>query len=134
MTYQEFTTKTGLTPTAEEYHLIEAMYMATGNMHKDEFCKEYKKIGCSHLVIELFHSILVLQNQNEIANNNIEHCLDEKNQMVDFLIDLSEKISNKDLLNKAVEIVGQREVIRRKLEKDYNILTCEKAWLLNNLL
>lgn len=134
MTYQEFTAKTGLTPTVEEYHLIEAMYMATGNMYKDEFCKEYKKIGCSHLVIELFHSILALQDQNETAANTIELYLDKKNQMVDFLIDLSEEISNRDLLNKAVEIVGPREVIRRKLEKDYNILTCEKAWLLNNLL
>ena len=121
MTYKEFIIKTRLTPTVEEYKLIEAMYMATDNMYMDEFCKEYKKVGCSHLVIELFNSIRKLQDQNEIAANTIERYLDEKNQMVDFLIDRAKELSDMVLINKAVEMVGYREVIRRKLEKDYNL-------------
>ena len=36
MTREEFTERTGLTPTSEEYQHIEAMYMAAGNMDKDE--------------------------------------------------------------------------------------------------
>lgn len=47
MTQQEFEDRTSKTVTSEEYARIEAMYMAAGNMDKDQFCTEYKKHGAS---------------------------------------------------------------------------------------
>lgn len=54
MTQQEFEDRTGKTVTSEEYARIEAMYMAAGNMDKDQFCTEYKKHGSSAIVAEYY--------------------------------------------------------------------------------
>ena len=43
MNQQEFESRTGLTPTSEEYAYIERIYMAAGNMDKDAFCNDIKK-------------------------------------------------------------------------------------------
>ena len=47
MTQQEFEDRTGKTVTSEEYARIEAMYMAAGNMDKDQFCTE--SVSYTHL-------------------------------------------------------------------------------------
>ena len=54
MTQQEFEDRTGKTVSSGKYALIEAMYMAAGNMDKDQFCAEYKKHGASVLVAEYY--------------------------------------------------------------------------------
>lgn len=42
MTQQEFMERTGITPTAEDFDYIHAVYLNT-SMNKDEFCKDFKK-------------------------------------------------------------------------------------------
>ncbi len=42
MTQKEFEERTRRLITAEDYHLVENLYMAAGNMGKDEFCKEMR--------------------------------------------------------------------------------------------
>ena len=44
MMESEFIERTGFEPTATEYAEIEAEYMGT-DVHKDQFCKEWKKKG-----------------------------------------------------------------------------------------
>jgi hypothetical protein len=133
MNHQEFIEKTGLTPTIEEYKTIEAIYMAAGEMDKDEFCKEFKKYGDSCLVSELFRAICTLKGQYEERCNEIEDLHEQKNEMVDFLIDRAQAFSDKELLEKASEMVGQKEVIRRRIVKGYNLWSYETEWMLNNL-
>lgn len=133
MNYQEFTERTGLTPTIEEYQTIEAIYMAAGEMDKDEFCKEFKKHGDSRLVAELFKTICTLKGQYEERCNEIEDLHEQKNEMVDFLIDRAQVFSDKELLEKASEIAGQKEVIRRRIVKGYTLWAYETEWMLNNL-
>ena len=65
MTQQEFEDRTGKTVTSEEYARIEAMYMAAGNMDKDQFCTEYKKHGSSAIVAEYYRRITVLNGMLE---------------------------------------------------------------------
>lgn len=69
MTQQEFEDRTGKTVTSEEYARIEAMYMAAGNMDKDQFCTEYKKHGSSAIVAEYYRRITVLNGMLEERNN-----------------------------------------------------------------
>lgn len=42
MTQKEFEDRARRLITAEDYHLVENLYMAAGNMGKDEFCKEMR--------------------------------------------------------------------------------------------
>ena len=72
MTKQEFEARTGLKVSSEDYARIEKMYMAAGNMDKDMFCAEYKKVGTSVLVTELFRQVLVLKGQLEERNNELD--------------------------------------------------------------
>ena len=81
MNHQEFIERTGLTPTIEEYQAIEAIYMAAGEMDKDEFCKEYKKCGNSRLVTELFRTVCTLKGQYDERINEID---DLHQQKTDF--------------------------------------------------
>ena len=133
MNKQEFTERTGLTPTIEEYKSIEAMYIASGEMDKDEFCKEFKKYGSSRLVSELFKTLCAREGQYEERCNEIDDLHRQKDEMVDFLIDRSQAFSDKELLEKASEMVGQKEVIRRRILKGYQLWSYETEWMLNNL-
>jgi hypothetical protein len=133
MNHQEFIERTGLTPTIEEYQAIEAIYMAAGEMDKDEFCKEFKKWGNSRLVAELFRTVCTLKGQYEERCNEIEDLHQQKNEMVNFLIDRAQAFSDKELLEKASEMVGQKEVIRRRIVKEHQLWVYETEWMLNNL-
>jgi hypothetical protein len=133
MNHQEFIERTGLAPAIEEYQTIEAIYMAAGEMDKDEFCKEFKKCGNSRLVTELFRTVCTLKGQYEERLGEIEDLHGQKNEMVDFLIDRAQAFSDKELLEKASEMVGQKEVIRRRIVKGYNLWAYETEWMLNNL-
>ena len=57
MTQKEFEERTGITPTAEEFDYIHAVYMNT-SMDKDAFCKEYKKHGESRITREVHVRVL----------------------------------------------------------------------------
>ncbi|MDR1120679.1 MAG: hypothetical protein LBM08_07145 [Dysgonamonadaceae bacterium] len=133
MSHQEFIERTGLTPTIEEYQTIEAIYMAAGEMDKDEFCKDFKKCGSSRLVAELFGRTRTLKGQYEERCNEIEDLHEQKNEMVDFLIERAQAFSDKELLEKASEMVGQKEVIRRRIVKGHTLWSHETEWMLSNL-
>ncbi len=133
MNHQEFIERTGLTPTIEEYPTIEAIYMAAGEMDKDEFCKEFKKCGNSRLVVELFRTVCILKGRYDERCDEIDDLHEQKNEMVDFLIDRAQAFSDKELLEKASKIVGQKEVIRRRIVKGHTLWAYETEWMLNNL-
>lgn len=131
MNKQEFIDRTGFTPTSEEYETIEALYMAAGEMDKDEFCKEYKKHG--RLVSVIFKETKVLKGQLEEANNIIEDLHEQKSQILDFLIEQAEKWSASDLREKAIEILGAKEYLRRKVEKGFNLWKSDRELLIEIL-
>ena len=122
MTQKEFETRFGQEVTPESFDYANRVYMAAGNLDKDDFCKEWKNqhIRNSDTVATL--AIKVEINQATIKNlkRQIEKsdlCLQEfRDQMVDFLILQAEKWSASDLREKAIKIVGETEYIRRRLE------------------
>jgi hypothetical protein len=85
MNHQEFIERTGLTPTIAEYQTIEAIYMAAGEMNKDEFCKEFRKCRNSRLVSELFKTVCTLKGQYEERCNEIEDLYQRKTKWLIFL-------------------------------------------------
>ena len=53
--------------------------------------------------------------------------------MADFLIEQAEKWSATDLRAKAIEVLGSREYLRRKLEKGFNLWESDRELLINVL-
>ena len=63
MTQQEFMERTGITPTAEDFDYIHAVYLNT-SMNKDEFCKISKKHGTSRIIRDVHVRVLNYRNRN----------------------------------------------------------------------
>lgn len=126
MTQQEFTERTGLTITAQEFVKINNTYMAAGDMDKDEFCKEYLKHGSSNLVTIL--TLMVIE--KECQKRQLQK---QREEMVNFLIEQAEKWSATDLRDKAIKMIGAKEYLIRKIEKGFNLWEADKKLIVENL-
>lgn len=136
MTQREFEERTRRLITAEDYYLVENLYMAAGNMGKDEFCEEMRKM-CAY----------------DGANDNIElrQCLKEIGQYVvakdvelnflkktvtsekmvlaEFLVGKASAYEDTDFYRKAVRLVGQREVTLMKMRMDLPLWEEDKEFI-----
>ena len=127
MTQQEFETRFGQEVTPESFDYANRVYMAAGNLDKDQFCKEWKNqhIRNSDTVTALTMEVESCQATIKNLKRQIEKsdlCLEEfRDQMVDFLILQAEKWSASDLREKAIRIVGETEYIRRRLEMNLGL-------------
>ena len=114
MTKQEFEARTGMKTNSEDYARIEKMYRAAGNMDKDLFCAEYKKVGTSVLVAELFRQVIVLKGQLEERNNELDDA--------EFLVGkaaVHKDDDGEDFYRVALRIAGRNACVRTKLEYGY---------------
>ena len=103
MTQKEFEERTKRTVKAEDYFIIERLYMAT-NMDKDEFCKEFQ---------EMNNSIRpgIQQSLREISNRL--GALEAQNATLKISM---RKRDDTDFRNQAVKLVGEVEVVKRTIE------------------
>lgn len=124
MTQQEFNERTGLNANAETYESIEKVYMNT-DLDKDTFCKAWESNR------GLLHEI---ETKTVLARILAEELQEQQNQMVGFLIVQAEKWSAIDLRNKAIQMIGEKEYLRRKIEKGYNLWEEDKKMLIEILL
>lgn len=108
MTQQEFTERTGIIPTAEDFEYIHAVYLNT-SMDKDEFCKDFKKHGDSRITREVHVRVLNYEMKCERLKNAI-------NELADFLIGKAHAYDDTDFRNQAVKLVGEMDVVRRTIE------------------
>ena len=108
MTQQEFTERTGITPTAEDFDYIHAVYLNT-SMDKDEFCKDFKKHGESRIIRDVHIRVLNYEMKCERQKNAI-------NELADFLIGKAHAYDDTDFRNQAVKLVGEMDVVKRTIE------------------
>ena len=94
MTQQEFMERTGITPTAEDFDYIHAVYLNT-SMNKDEFCKDFKKHGDSRIIRDV-----------------------HVDNLTDFLIGKAHAYddTDTDFRKEAVRLAGEVEVVKRTIE------------------
>lgn len=140
MTQKEFEERTRRKIAAEDYYLVENLYMAAGNMGKDEFCKEMRAM-CAY----------------DGANDHIElrECLKEigrhvgakdaelsflkktvssgKMELAEFLIGKACAYEDSDFYREAVKLIGQREAISMKLRMDLPLWEEDKKYLMSAL-
>lgn len=133
MTQNEFEQRTNMKVTAEEYQKIEKLYMSAGNIDKDTFCKEYKKVASSRIVTELHLQVRMLENQVESLKSDKKQMASDKDELIDFMIEQSEKYSSSELRQRAIELLGAKEYLRRKLERGYNLWELDRKLLVELL-
>lgn len=140
MNRKEFEERTKRLITDEDYRLVENLYLAAGNMDKDKFCDEMRRM-CAY----------------DAANDHIElrECLKEigrhvgakdaelsflkrrvervKMELAEFLVGKASAYEDSDFYRQAVVLVGQREVTRMKLEMDLPLWNEDKEYIKENL-
>lgn len=136
MTQKEFEELTRRLITAEDYRLVENLYLAAGNMDKNEFCKEIRAM-CAY----------------DAANDHIElrRCLKEigrkvgaqdaglgflkrttrekQRELAEFLVGKACAYEDSDFHREAVKLIGQREVTLMKLRMDLPLWDEDKKYL-----
>jgi hypothetical protein len=116
MTQKEFEERTGLKVTADGYtEEVEACYMNT-DIDKDMFCELWMKHPAALKEIEL-KTVLVRE------------LYEERKSLSNFLIDKAEKWSASDLREKAIAMIGEKEYLRRKIARGYNLWDADKKLL-----
>ena len=141
MLQKEFEERIGRSVTEQEYLDANAMYENAGDMDKDEFCREWLKIGSSRLVkclaektYELSKALnerrLLLRESQAICSDAADAMLEIERGLLDgeTVERTSREIFAAEMLDReACWLVGAREVVLRKIrmgmvlsEKDKN--------------
>lgn len=126
MTQKEFFERTGIELTEDQYKEVETMYLEAGNMDKDEFCKDYKKHHESILLATYFR-------QAENLKDKLDAMRDERNSLVDFLLERAQCFGDVELLHKAILLVGHDRVIKRKIRMDLPLWDEDKTYIIDNI-
>lgn len=136
MTQKEFEERTRRLIAPEEYYLVDNLYMAAGNMTKDEFCDEMRSMCAydgANDQIELRKCLKEIGRhvgakdaevkylKKTITNRNME--------LAEFLIGKACAYEDTDFYREAVKLIGQREVTLMKLRMDLPLWTEDKACL-----
>lgn len=158
MTREEFTERVGLNVSDGIFEVWNGVYMSS-DKDKDEFCKPFAtKKGHLDLsrsmvieIAELKKKIRVRKairtrkkartdnepNQRIIMDKTrqakAESLHEWKSQMADFLLERAQKFGDITLHIKAADLIGMKEVIRRKIIKGLPLWEVDRVWLKNNL-
>lgn len=133
MTQKEFEIRTGLTVSADEYAGIEAVYMAAGEMDKDVFCAEWKKIGGSRLVMELFGEVMRQRGEIERLKGDEQESRKLLGEAAEYLIEKSSERDDNGMRRQACRLIGEREVVMYKLNYDQTLCDEDIVWIREQL-
>lgn len=118
MTQKEFEDRIG-GKFVGDYSELEEFYMNT-DLDKDLFCK---------LWIENPTALKEIERKTVL----IRELYEERKCLSNLLIDQAEKCNASDLREMAIAMIGEREYLRRKIAKGYNLWDDDKK-LLDNIL
>lgn len=125
MTQKKFTERTGITPTPEQFDYIHAVYMNT-SMDKDQFCEEFKKYGESEILRDVHVRTVNFELQCKQKLEVIEN-------IADYLITKACDYDSSEFYFKAVSLIGQRNVVLRKMELGLPFNNEDNVYIANNL-
>lgn len=144
MLQKEFEERTGFRPSVDYYHeVIEPEYMRS-NLDKDAFCKQWKKQGGIQKAYDAlkeqdaneYANVLSLENENESFANEIsslkadlkdlsesynallnerKESIEDKMNMMEALIEISETYSSSELRQLVIDNIGFKAYITYKL-------------------
>lgn len=135
MTIEEYSTLMGNEETCEmaEYETANFIYMMAGQMDKQTFCKEYKEVGSSPLVLTLAEAA----NSREIAYRDKET---KERQTAHALLREADAIraaghdDEADAIDKiAASLIGRTDCIKWKLRKGFQLSEIDNEYITDNL-
>lgn len=127
MNKQEFENRIGTTTTDATFEFASRVYMAAGEMTKDEFCADWKDnyVSESKIVSALTLEVESLQGALASANNCYERAeqslRDFSSQMADFLIEQAQATGSFEIRAKAIKLIGEQEYLRRLILGNYDL-------------
>lgn len=141
MLQKEFEERIGRSVTEQEYLEANAMYENAGDMDKDEFCREWLKIGNCRLVKCLaektYQQHKALQETKLLLKESREICSDA----ADAMLEIEKVVLNggttehiTELLDrKAWWLVGAKEVVLRKIKMGMDLGENDKDYINEHL-
>lgn len=93
MLQKEFEDRIGRKVTTEEYVEANAVYMMAGELDKDEFCREWLKIGSSKLVQCLFEKAHSLDQDLQEQKLMVNECQEMISDAADTMLEIGDTIS-----------------------------------------
>lgn len=120
----EFTQRTGIELTNEQYKRVEDLYSNAGNLDKDKFCKDYKIHGDSVILNTYF-------DQSKMLRIKLETHREKDINLAHFLVKKSMVGGDKDMIREAVYLIGEQKYIQHKLEKGYNLFDSDKDLIIS---
>ena len=162
MLYSEFTKLVGFEVDDRYYNDVVEHEYCESDIDKQEWCKQWKKNGgiqkaydwmkkqkdnyqslfskyCDDLNAcidernELRHENHELKNEVAGLNRKIENWEQGRKELVEFMIDRSEAMTDPELRLRCINMVGPKEYIRYKMEQGYNLWELDKELILNNM-
>lgn len=146
MLQKEFEERIGRSVTEQEYLEANAMYENAGDMDKDEFCREWLKIGNSRLVKCLaektYQQHKALQEKELLLKELHEICSDAADAMLEIeqgLLDGEEHTTRETfaaglLDRKALLLVGAKELVLRKIKMGMDLSENDKNYINEHLI
>lgn len=125
MIQKEFEKRTGIKSDVV-FEEANRMYMNAGDMDKDAFCDDYKEHGDSILLSYFYHHCNMLETQKKDLDSF-------KNEIACFLLSKADDWDDKELRDKAVELIGEKEVILRKIELGIELWNEDKSYIKDNI-
>lgn len=136
MTQQEFTDRTGLTPTEMEFQYVHDIYMQT-NLNKDMFCRDYKKHGKSEIVEELYGKLEAKNRAFDELFTRHDNFKNEKYkqelELARFLFSKAATYNDVDFEHEALKLVSRNTAILIKIKEGYQLTDDDFAYIANNL-
>ena len=126
MTQQEFTERTGITPTNKEFVAITNMYMAAGEIDKDAFCADYKKHKDSKL-LSYFYELY------KVWDFNLKQIDTSLLKVAKYLLIKSREFNDKSMRAEAIDLLGEKMIVRLTMEMDLELWDDDKKFIIDNL-
>lgn len=135
MTIKEYSDLMGYEETCEmsEYETANFIYMMAGDMDKQTFCKEYKEVGSSPLLLTLADV------SNDYKKAYREKQVQERNTAHALLTEADEirvggMEESADLIDKiAASLIGRKDCILWKLRKGFTLSETDYEYITDHL-
>lgn len=126
MLLKEFTERTNMTPTSQEFDKIHEMYCACTDLDKDNFCEDYKKHGDSAILANIYQRFELKCEVQKIEQKKM-------NRAAEKLLDMAAISGDSEAERIAREILGQNGVIVYKVGRSIPLNEAELDYLKENL-
>ena len=125
MTHKEFTDRTQLQVTEQEFEAINEIYMAL-TLEKDAFCEDYAKHKDSALIADLGRSARVWKDYATTLEK-------KRKNVAEKLLEIANDTCNAVLYDLAVELVDQRTVTKMMLDHRYALQNADIDFIISKI-